>query len=77
MMICYIHNTNIKAGTVHVMYDGRTFCCLDCQMRYVRSLARIKRKGYDEFNHQELDYVPTYPSNEPPNWSNPYEEYSH
>lgn len=75
-MICYIHNTPIKAGTVHVMYDGKYFCGLDCQMRYVRSLARIKREGGD-YAYQERDYVPTYPSNEPPNWSNPYEEYSH
>ncbi len=30
-----------------------------------------------QYDHQHLDFVPTYPSNEPPNFTNPYEEYSH
>lgn len=73
-MTCYIHNTQIKAGTVHYVYQRKRFCSEDCQLRYARSLARIKREGYD---YQERDFVPTYPSNEPPNSDNPYEEYSH
>ncbi len=72
IMKCYIHNTPIKAGTVHVMHDGKYFCGLDCQMRYVKSLARMKREG-GEFNHQDRDFVPTYPSNHPIDWNDPYD----